>query len=703
MAVEGIAILMNSTIYWLSSIPTRLSYNIFQMSQTMTVLKPLVSIIVPVFNIEQYVEKCFVSILNQSSTDIECIIVDDASTDRSIEIIQNTILEDKRFRIITKKQNSGLPAARNTGLKEAIGRYILHVDGDDFLSTRAVEKLLQRAERDQSDVVWGAARTWPAGVLIRGRPRELDKPFRYADEPELWVWGGVVMFLFRADFIRRLGIKFNEKIQFGEDKVYLSSVLPKAKRISYVYDSIYFYRSAGGITSYLDVQKLVDMGNYVYEVSKNIKNEGSDIWNYNLISTFAYRADLFALVPNLMPKQERHALFDKLAQAYRGARIDLVKHPRDQPWRPVVVLPSQLHGLFISLAQGNAEAALLELSELSTRYLHPNIRNISEAVVNAKVPLLEDILQREPRNARLLHEVGCANMRTWNFGVAEVAEAQALRSDPMLTAAYTSLSVLYARRGHDAEALAMAQRAVELENDSCSHHVQLGKCALKLANLNLAVECCAEALAIDSNSAEALSFLSEIEEVQGSPDALKTAARGAALAPDNRSILHSYASMLVRKNLSAEAVEVMQKWSDKDTGNMNAKFVLGGLFVKIGRTSEAVQQYNEILDLYPNRPPVLTKLATVLIKENRLTEAVEVAKRAIDAAPYNALNYTVLERALTKLNKVAEARREYERSNSKAIGINQTLERTNHALKKFKRRIRVLKSDVKGAFTRLKQ
>ena len=114
---------------------------------------PLVSIIVPVYNVEQYIRRCIDSILNQSYKNIELIIVDDGSTDSSPQIIKEYI--DKA--IIVTQRNKGLAAARNTGLSHATGDFLCFVDSDDYLLNDAIMSMLNTIQQTNADFVCGLA------------------------------------------------------------------------------------------------------------------------------------------------------------------------------------------------------------------------------------------------------------------------------------------------------------------------------------------------------------------------------------------------------------------------------------------------------------------------------------------------------------------------------------------------------------------
>lgn len=112
---------------------------------------PKISVIIPVFNTHLYLEQCLKSVSEQTFTDWEALVVNDGSTDDSALIINKWIERDSRFHILSQP-NSGLSAARNTGLKHANGKYIFFLDSDDFLSPNALNDLYQVAEKERLDL-----------------------------------------------------------------------------------------------------------------------------------------------------------------------------------------------------------------------------------------------------------------------------------------------------------------------------------------------------------------------------------------------------------------------------------------------------------------------------------------------------------------------------------------------------------------------
>ena len=107
--------------------------------------KTLITVVIPVYNMEKYLSKCIESVINQSYDNIEIIIINDGSTDSSLEIIKGYALDDNRIKVITTN-NQGLSAARNRGIIEGRGKYIAFIDADDYISKEYISILLGACE-----------------------------------------------------------------------------------------------------------------------------------------------------------------------------------------------------------------------------------------------------------------------------------------------------------------------------------------------------------------------------------------------------------------------------------------------------------------------------------------------------------------------------------------------------------------------------
>ena len=113
----------------------------------------LISIIVPIYNVEKYLRQCLDSILNQTYQNFECLLINDGSPDNSADICREYVEKDSRFKYF-EKENGGLSDARNYGIRQSKGSYITFVDSDDWLEENAVEILMKRAEETGADLIY---------------------------------------------------------------------------------------------------------------------------------------------------------------------------------------------------------------------------------------------------------------------------------------------------------------------------------------------------------------------------------------------------------------------------------------------------------------------------------------------------------------------------------------------------------------------
>lgn len=210
--------------------------------------KPVVSVLIPVYNVEKYLGRCLKSIMKQTLSNIEIICVNDGSTDKSAEILEEYSKKDSRIVIVTK-ENGGLPSARNAGLDAARGTYVGFVDSDDYIEPRMFEKLVNAARKNSSEVVICGANIFPekpradqwlydtlspaAGNYKKFDPEVLFE--RFDTTPFLW------RVLIKRELIERDHLRLEEDIVIGEDKAFQCKVYSRAKGISIIPDKLYNY------------------------------------------------------------------------------------------------------------------------------------------------------------------------------------------------------------------------------------------------------------------------------------------------------------------------------------------------------------------------------------------------------------------------------------------------------------------------------
>lgn len=197
-----------------------------------------ISIIVPIYNAEKYLNKCIDSIINQSKKELEIILINDGSTDNSETIIKK--YNDKRIKYF-KNKNQGIGKTRNFGIEKATGKYIMFLDSDDFLELNACEKMFEKAEKDKLDIVICDYYRY----FDNGKKEEIKLPnFKNSslkDNPNiicehLSPWAKI----YKTDLLKNNNIKFVENLKY-EDAPFVIEALDCAKKIGKVNLPLNYY------------------------------------------------------------------------------------------------------------------------------------------------------------------------------------------------------------------------------------------------------------------------------------------------------------------------------------------------------------------------------------------------------------------------------------------------------------------------------
>ncbi len=201
-----------------------------------------ISIICPVYKAEKYLHKCIESIIAQTLTDWELILVDDGSPDSSGELCDKYAIQDSRIRII-HKQNEGVSVARQTGLDAAHGEYVIHVDSDDWVEPNMLEELYKKAKQDDADIVIcdyfnniGTKQT-----ICRQRPSSLE-PQQVLIELFQQLHGSCWNKLARRVCYKQYGIEFPRGINYCEDLfTWVQFLSHKEVKVAYLNQAFYHY------------------------------------------------------------------------------------------------------------------------------------------------------------------------------------------------------------------------------------------------------------------------------------------------------------------------------------------------------------------------------------------------------------------------------------------------------------------------------
>ena len=253
---------------------------------------PMVSIVVPVYNVERYLRQCLDSLVNQTYQNVEIICVDDGSTDASSEILTEYALKNSRVRVIRQK-NSGLSAARNVGFSFATGEYVMYVDSDDWIDVRTCEKAVFKAGEHAADLVmWPYVREFPDHSAPKAIFSE-EKTFHAAECRELQrrmvgllgtelahpenadalctVWGK----LYLRELIAQNDIHFTDLQRIGtyEDGLFNLHYLAHVKNATYIPDYLSHYRKNSGMTSKYRKELAAQWKNLFFDMRSYIELE----------------------------------------------------------------------------------------------------------------------------------------------------------------------------------------------------------------------------------------------------------------------------------------------------------------------------------------------------------------------------------------------------------------------------------------------
>ena len=210
-----------------------------------------VSLIVPVYNVEAYLGKCLESCSAQTLNDLEIICVDDGSTDNSGKILDEYAKEESRA-VVIHKENGGLSSARNAGIRAASGEWIMFLDSDDYLEPNACERIWWEGQQEYTEIIiFGSDffpkypmpenAQWLRSVLYTRTQRfnrfEMDT-LLYVPGAKPFVWRQA----FLSKFLKSHSLQFEDDFRYAEDIIFQFKAFPRAKRISFIADSLYRYR-----------------------------------------------------------------------------------------------------------------------------------------------------------------------------------------------------------------------------------------------------------------------------------------------------------------------------------------------------------------------------------------------------------------------------------------------------------------------------
>lgn len=307
---------------------------------------PLVSVIMPVYNSRKYLKESLESVIGQTYSNLEIIVVDDASTDGSYDMMQAYAVEDSRIVILRAPQNMGVSHARNTGLRAAHGEYCCFVDSDDMADCRMVEKLLMLIQNNRADMAACSEECpddpwWPDGMVLMDGMAEFPdnrERLRYILNKYLPCGQGYCGYcvhgkMYAMRVLSDHGILFQEGTAIGEDLAFNLKFLLIACRIVTCSESLYIYYNRDGSLSSETKGGRILLPEYdlflndVYSVCGELKNKRAEsFWFQYFYVIYAVTMDIQLRAKKIWKlKREAQQLRDSVLWSKMSSQI--ISHP----------------------------------------------------------------------------------------------------------------------------------------------------------------------------------------------------------------------------------------------------------------------------------------------------------------------------------------------------------------------------------------
>ena len=226
-----------------------------------------ISIIVPIYNAEKYLNKCIKSLINQTKQELEFVLVNDGSTDTSEDIIKS--YKDKRIKYF-KNKNQGIGKTRNFGIDKATGKYIMFLDSDDYLATHACEELFNKAEKENLDLVINnfyrvdeETKKQEEVKIPEFQNTTLKENKNLLLDVNLAPWNK----LYKTELLKKNKIKFVENLKY-EDAPFVIKAMDKAKKIGYLNKYLNYYVIHKNSETTVRDQKIFDIIEIVDKIRK---------------------------------------------------------------------------------------------------------------------------------------------------------------------------------------------------------------------------------------------------------------------------------------------------------------------------------------------------------------------------------------------------------------------------------------------------
>ena len=231
-----------------------------------------ISIIVPIYNAEKYLKKCLDSLVNQTKKELEFILINDGSTDKSEEIVKT--YKDERIKYF-KNKNQGIGKTRNFGIEKSSGKYLMFLDSDDYFSNDACEILYKEAEKEKADLIVFDYYRVEKGNLNEVKIESFNAT-NIKDDPNLLlkVNLGPCNKIYKTDLIKNNGIKFEESLKY-EDTLFVVKAIYNAQKIIKLNRFLHYYMIHEKSETTVRDERVFDILKIVDKIRNYLKNDKS--------------------------------------------------------------------------------------------------------------------------------------------------------------------------------------------------------------------------------------------------------------------------------------------------------------------------------------------------------------------------------------------------------------------------------------------
>ena len=296
--------------------------------------RPLVSVIMPAYNVEDYIQQAIDSALQQTVRDIEVIVVDDCSQDASLQVARACAEKDSRVKVIANPTNQGAAVARNLALEVARGDWVSILDSDDWFAPNRLEFLLQKAEETSADLMADdlayvnnmESDPWTSFVKLNRDTytdlTEIDDVFYVRQDSAPWketVSPGFLKPIIRRSLIENNGIRYKDRIRLGQDFFFFLDCLLCGGRF-FVYPKAYYYYRArpNSLVTKSQLDRVIQAEMGLHEVLKDERVKG----NPELHSALLYKLDTC-----IKRRQYQSVVVPLKQKKYLKAMQETIKHP----------------------------------------------------------------------------------------------------------------------------------------------------------------------------------------------------------------------------------------------------------------------------------------------------------------------------------------------------------------------------------------